>query len=300
LSVIEGDQLIGIDGILSLAAFAADFIVWRLCSIFEKLQKVDLTSYPCKLPPLTHLFFQRAFPDGTLPGDVLDSQLFILKILVQTLKARRPSPPPSTPGDDFSFKLSMSPSHSLPGSPLSPDFFPSPRVRERTPSSTRPSNVSTRSDSTSMSLTEPLPLDDKTVQYVLYIIRIVQRYSHSSDDEGAAAELYAWHIEEWDPVISAPVQIHPKRAGQDGDLQSKIATEKGKEREHMTGQDKTTHPVHSGIGAIPSHGAVQNVGVQLAAVSQYTMSPHIYARYVALHGIHVANAMASLTRLALS
>ena len=43
-SAVEGDQILLVDGIAKLAATSPDYIVWRFCSILEKLQKVNLAA----------------------------------------------------------------------------------------------------------------------------------------------------------------------------------------------------------------------------------------------------------------
>ncbi|KAF8522891.1 hypothetical protein BU17DRAFT_64094 [Hysterangium stoloniferum] len=193
LSTIENDGVVNkaVDGFFELAVTNPDLVVHPLCVLLEELHK-------------------RKLPDGQYPEDVLDSQLFIIKIITRALDARWPGMPvnpASTPSayhcqENSIHQESNSQKHSL--IKIDPSIPP------------QPSTTSLQSNVSSASWLEPFPLDEALVVYALDIIysALPDLLSPNMEDR------FPWNIVAWEPMPPRPTRVKRSDANLDAELAS--------------------------------------------------------------------------------
>ena len=159
----------------------------------------------------------------------MESQLYILKTLSEALDTRWPFPPSEClPDEDASADIITN------SVPIPPTFVSGngnaksdadkstvfsvadQRTRFASP---KASSSSLRSTATSVSWTEPTPLDDTTVEYALDVLHmyLTEHGQFGKEDDS----LFPWKVQEWDMGLMMPVIAKKKKndvgVGKDGE-----------------------------------------------------------------------------------
>ncbi|KDQ64130.1 hypothetical protein JAAARDRAFT_118551 [Jaapia argillacea MUCL 33604] len=150
LETIEADRAVqqAVESLVELSRDSLDIIAWALSELLEKLAK-------------------QTDPNGHFTIEVLQSQLFILKVLAGAMSSRwyssQDNPRSSSRASKPSIHGALISGMNKPGSPVPSQGHPKQR------------NVSSDHFSTSPTFSEPIPLDDNCARYILSVMVLFLR-----------------------------------------------------------------------------------------------------------------------------